>query len=476
MSPKSPITASSAPRPVPPRPWPALLGSLGLCLVAFAVPPVASANPEPTAYDSRSVALGLSGVSYLERPAAVAINPALLEGIETFSASFLLNPFFVRQEAPVQGPESNVRSPLGVGPLGSFFVAGRIAPRLVFGVGVYAEVGFAAGFNDVVNVDGAMQNTQGEDLNVDFFVAEGAIATSVRVSSKVNLGFALRLPYARQKADLFANISPALVSPEADGSYDYTTVRDPSYQNVGFKVTGIGIPSGRVGISYKPNRHLSLGASYRMPTKIEMKGHADVTFGSRLRVPASADWRVPHALQFGGALHLYDDRLLLVLEERMQFHNAPRTGNHSEIVETEISVAGITNPSIFIPFDWRNVYTTRVAVEYSISELLDFRIGTGLGVSATTDKFAIYFTPPPGLNWGVASGLGFNFDHFNLDLTGAVAGGGGRIGSDAAAGGPVTYQNRTFGVCSDQQVIRSGCAGDYKVVTYWASLTLTYRL
>ena len=43
--------------------------------LALIAPSFASANPEPTTYDSRSIGMGLTGTSYLEAPAALTINP-----------------------------------------------------------------------------------------------------------------------------------------------------------------------------------------------------------------------------------------------------------------------------------------------------------------------------------------------------------------------------------------------------------------
>jgi hypothetical protein len=56
-----------------------------LALISMLFPRGASANTEPTAYDTRSVSMGETGVSFLERPAAIAINPALVTGIKKFS-------------------------------------------------------------------------------------------------------------------------------------------------------------------------------------------------------------------------------------------------------------------------------------------------------------------------------------------------------------------------------------------------------
>lgn len=433
-------------------------------------PSIASANPEATVYDTRSVSLGLTGVTYLERPAALAINPALLEGVEKFSASVMFSPLFINQQAPVQGPGSSVKSGVSIGPIGSVYLAGRVAPRLVLAAGFYVETGFAAGFSGVPNIDGVPSPPQ--DLEVQFFVLEIAVATSIRLNSKVNLGIALRIPYARQSADIYANTAPAFIQPDANGNYDYTVIPLPIYSTVNFEVKGVGIPSGRIGISYEPIPLLTLGASYRMYTKITMRGDASLAPFSGF--PATVEWKLPHALQFGLAFHLVHNRLLIALEERMQFHGAPRTGNRSEIVDVDLAELGAV--SIFIPFDWRNVYGTRLGIEYEVTDLIDVRFGTGISMSATTDRFAIYFTPPPGLNYGISAGLGFNWKHVMLDIAGAVAGGGNSIGADVAAQGPITYDSRTFELCSAQQVVRSGCEGNYRVITYGASLMLTYRM
>jgi hypothetical protein len=56
--------------------------AISLALLATMGPAGASANTEPTTYDTRSLTLAQAGVSFLERPAAIAINPALLTGID----------------------------------------------------------------------------------------------------------------------------------------------------------------------------------------------------------------------------------------------------------------------------------------------------------------------------------------------------------------------------------------------------------
>ena len=75
------------------------------CLLAGVLTPTfASANPEPTAYDTRSISMGLTGTSYMERASALVLNPANMEGIEKLGFTFNFTGIFTNQIAPVQGP------------------------------------------------------------------------------------------------------------------------------------------------------------------------------------------------------------------------------------------------------------------------------------------------------------------------------------------------------------------------------------
>ncbi|MGB9339520.1 MAG: hypothetical protein WCB63_09790, partial [Polyangiales bacterium] len=128
---------------------------LTACLLAgLLTPALASANPEPTAYDSRSIGMGLTGVTYLDRPAALVLNPANLDGIDKLGFTVNFTALFTNQRAPVAGPNTTVDSGVGFGPIPAGFIAGRIAPRVVFAGGIYIETGYGSSFSNVSCVDG----------------------------------------------------------------------------------------------------------------------------------------------------------------------------------------------------------------------------------------------------------------------------------------------------------------------------------
>jgi long-subunit fatty acid transport protein len=187
----------------------ALTSLLALTFATF--PNGASANTEPTAYDTRSVSMGQTGVSFLERPSAIAINPALLTGIEKFSFSVMFNPMFLNTCAPVQGPNTNMCTGVSFGPVGSTFFAWRITERMVWGAGIYVEAGYGATYDNVLNVDGEPDEVVGaepQDQSVTFFSAEIATGPSIEINEKWSVGIMLRLPVAIQRADLYQNIGP----------------------------------------------------------------------------------------------------------------------------------------------------------------------------------------------------------------------------------------------------------------------------
>lgn len=68
-----------------------------LCVLLAALSPAAAkANPEPAAYDTRSVSMGLAGTSFKERASALVLKPANLEGIEKLGFTFNFTGIFTR--------------------------------------------------------------------------------------------------------------------------------------------------------------------------------------------------------------------------------------------------------------------------------------------------------------------------------------------------------------------------------------------
>lgn len=444
----------------------------------------ASANPEPTAYDSRSIAMGITGTSYLERPAALVMNPANMEGIEKLGFTFNFTNLFVNQRAPVRGPNTRLDSGVGYGPLPSAFIGGRIAPRVVFVGGIYIETGYGSSFDDVTCIDGdqvvdGVPDTnpdtctapQAQNLDVSFFVGEFAAGTSFRVSDKFWLGVALRLPFSKQVANLYQNLGAAT-----------DILPNPGYGRVKNDLGGVGFPSPRLGLTYKPHPKVSIGVMYRMYSKIKLTGKTEADlFGNTITLDAEAEWFIPHAIQFGVAWKP-TSQLLFALESRLQFHGAKNSGNKNQTVSTSDPNGVLPSFSIVVPFGWKTAWSVKLGAEYRIKPLVAVRGGAAIAESATTEAWAQNFTPPAGLNGYLSGGFGFYWndrnnpevkDKYMLDLAGSFAFGGGNISDELAQNNSpavVPGTDDSVNLCSRDQTVRTGCAGDYRVLTYWFSI------
>ncbi len=329
-------------------------------------------------------------------------------------------------------------------------------------------------------------NPQPEDLNVTFFVGEASIGTSYRIHDKFWLGVALRLPFSKQVADLYQNVGAAL-----------DTV---AYGRVKNDLSGVGFPSPRIGLTIKPHHKVNIGIMYRMWSKIKLVGETTTTDLDQIpllnnqTLSATADWNVPHALQFGVS-YKANPRLLLAWEARLQFHGAPNQGNPNQTVNSSLPLANgnTLDVTTVVGFGWKTVWSAKFGVEYRFKkDLLAFRGGLNVADSAATAAWAQYFTPPPGISATAMAGLGFYWDDRNdpevkdkyqLDIGTLFAYSGTKIGDQyigteqQVPGAPPLPNGNpdTEILCSSDQVVRTGCPGRIGVFTYWASLSFTLQ-
>jgi hypothetical protein len=486
------------------------------CLVASALmtPALASANPEPTAYDTRSISMGLTGTTYVERASALVLNPANLEGINKLGFTLNFTGIFTNQIAPIQGPNTEGKSGVGFGPIPSGFIAGRIAPRVVFAAGLAIETGYGSSFNDVVCLDGAplspnpaapgtnppytpdnnpdtCTNPNPEDLDVTFFVGEASVGTSFKIHEKFWLGLALRLPFSKQVASLWQNVGAAFPG------YD-PAVSDPSYGRVKNDLSGVGFPSPRLGITIKPHEKVTIGIMYRMWSRIKLTGTTETSIltdpdtGNPLALDAVADWNIPHALQFGLSFQA-NPYLLNAFELRLQFHGADNQGNLNQTVVASLPGGGLDLTTV-VGFGWETVWSAKYGVEYRFrkADFMSWRGGLNVARSAATEAWAQYFTPPPGISVTGMTGLGFYWadrnnpnvrDKYMLDIGTLISYSGTKIGEEyigtsqqvPGASPDANGEIPSEILCSRDQVVRTGCPGRIGVWTWWASASFTLQ-
>jgi len=286
------------------------------------------------------------------------------------------------------------------------------------------------------------------------------------VHDKLWLGIAIRLPFSRQVADIWSNIGAA-----------FGMLR---YEQVKTEIGGVGFPSPRFGLTWKPHPKLTFGAVYRMYSKIALTGTTAGPLLTELtgdeEVITTSEWNVPHMFQLGLSSQV-NERLLLVLEYRMQFHAAEKSGNLSQPTRLQSPRSGF-DVSSAAPFGWKTVWSVRPGVEYRFrNPLLAWRGGMNVTAAATNPQWANFRSSPWGVGVSGMTGLGFYWDgarakdQFMLDLGFVVdvrRSSNGNEYIDQEATIPGTSEEVV--VCSSQQILRTGCPGGWGTTTFIGSL------
>ncbi len=412
-------------------------GLPGLCAILITlVCNGASANIEPSSYDAKSIAAGTTGMAYLDSPAALAINPANLAGIDRGGMSVNITPVFSVSQAPLAGPNSEVKSDLGFGPIPSLFGAVRIADRVVLGFGAYALGVFGAKYSNVMDLYGSGEEG---DFEVTFVSGEAAVGVGIEILSSLDLGVTLRVPFAWQRATIPAEFGPGLV---------------PTTATLG----GAGWPGGRIGLTWRATSMIATSLMYRSEATTQLSGDLHTLEGIDLSSAAESEFSTPHVLSGGLAFSLLNDSLTVAGELHVFFYEASNEKQTLYLEAFEGTPLGVAE----IPFYWQNAFSLRFGVDYQINRRFAVRGGYVPSSSATTDAGAQPVTPPPGWSHSFSTGFGASWKSFAVDFALQAAFANAHVG-------PSTDPDACSGF------VRVGCEGDYKTVNGSVSLQFVYK-
>ncbi|MEM1417125.1 MAG: outer membrane protein transport protein [Myxococcota bacterium] len=451
-----------------------LLSALALALL-LALPGVARANPEPPAiYDARVMGMGGTALATLDNAAALFHNPAQLDRVNRFSITGVFTGLLVRLTGSFAGRGSEQDSPLIFAPLVFAGGVGRVHERVVIGAGAYVYTGFGGGFTDVGCITaGLTQSCEDNpglvldpprDQEVRLFVAEFTVPVQVSLIPDVlSFGVSLRLPYANQS-----------VNSDAQTPFSDLSRTD---QNV----SGIGIPGILAGFSYRPNDDLTLALAYRSKVWIDMDGDTTLTNplpgfidGDTVSLATSTRWYVPHMLRLGFAQQLWNDRITLAGEFRVQFHREANREQRFELTYSsddmvqEFALNELVTDTV-ARFDWRNVYLGNVGVEVLATDFLPVRLGFSVASSASNPATMTAFNPPFGVQVAYYAGLGYRAENYTLDFGFSFSG-----GNDATndSDGELCVEPTV----ATELVPTAGCSGTYDAESYFISVSASYNL
>lgn len=397
-----------------------------LALLTWTASTLANTEP-PSAYDARSVGMGSTGVAHVTSAAAVYHNPALLDGVERGAVTGVFSPLAPQVFAPLEGPDTEVKSTRSLGPLFLLGGAYRVHERVTLGLAAYPTLGFGARFEELTALGGL-------DLLAQLSVLEIAPGASVALTDWLSLGVAYRVSRLAYAAE-----SPVLAPPPAP---------DGTLLAAEAEMSGWNFLGAHVGLLAHATDSTRLGFSYRNKIRSDLEG--TTTLGGA-ELDSSMEFAVPHIFKLGVAQELLEGQLLLALDLRYALY---AEANESLIIETE--VPGVGQQQEEIPLDWKNSVGAHLGAEFRPEPSgLGVRAGYSLARSATPDATAQPVMPPPGLHHAVHVGAGWSTPQLDLDLGGYYLFGGKHAEPDALPAGSRD--------------------GDYRFNAILGSLSLTYR-
>jgi long-subunit fatty acid transport protein len=367
----------------------------------------ASASTElPLRYNARSLAMGGTGVAFVDDASAIAINPARLDAIPNFSATAAMAPFMPRNEVPFSEGTTQVGQ-RSVVPL--FFVgaAGRLTKRLSIGGAVYVVAGAGSEYEDIPEYNGL-------DMSLEVGVIEAAIPIAYRVTDELSLGVAFRGAYCFLSTDMPININFA------------GPIRLEQ------SLSGVGAPGVMVGLDWHPAPNVAFGATYRSKMTIDLEGDGHVThqfINSDAEIESK--FATAHVVRFGTAVSFLEKRLLFALDVSHAL-----LSDSYENLPLSIDLVDIdTHLEPKINLGWRDSQALSFGSEYKVSKSVAARLGYQLTRSGTPNETASPLAPPPGTIHGFHAGAGYSFsDATRVDLGGAYAFGGADV--TRSANGP----------------------------------------
>ncbi|MBC7173814.1 MAG: outer membrane protein transport protein [Polyangiaceae bacterium] len=392
----------------------------------------------------RSTAMGNTALAHLETPAAVALNPANLEGTGRFTASLSLPLAIASLRGPVGGEGATRETPALFVPNPSVFVAGRVAPRVVLGGGFYVVSQFGGAYEDVEVLHGDVLD-EPRDMTVAFANLEAAASMSIALHEQLRVGFGLRLPFAVQRAS-----QPQVMLGQ-------TVVTEQDFR-------GFGPPAGRIGLTYHPIRELAVAAVYRTRALTRMHGTVEMSgAGLAFAFDADLDWRLPDTFEVGLTTFLLDEALVLAAEYQLQLWDATHDELAVVVQDPDPFFQALAGGDrVVAPLDWRNTHGVRLGAEYAVTSVVRLRAGFSAMQSASVDRTAQFFTPPPGWLVSEFAGVGFAPGDFLVDVA---------LGHTHASA--VVEPNGQQ--CQPSDAIKVGCPGAYDARAFLVGVSAAYR-
>jgi len=366
-------------------------------------------------FDSRSHALGGSGVAYLDTAGAIPTNPALLDQIGKLTLG--LDVFYIRSqpEAPYtiyhidaatgqtyRNYETIRSKPTGA-PLPFIGGAYRLFDRVVVGAAVYPVIG--QGAQAEYRPSPEMYPNSIAKVDVAMGLIEAGIPVSIRLLDNLSLGIMWRMTYMTQ------SVSTPLPSKAPPGAVIDTSTGQ--VVNADIKVTGMNFTGLQLGLFYKPLPSLRLGFSYRAKVTVDGSGTTTTKLGtSAIVLDTTQGYSNPHAFRAGLAWTGIDDKLMLAADIKYLMY-----AEAFKELGTTTAMPGKPPSTAYTKAYWKDSVSVHLGAEYKVTDGIAARLGYALVTSATTADYALSYFAPPGNAHQFLGGVGIKIlDSLSMDI------------------------------------------------------------
>jgi len=350
---------------------PAYRGMFALCLLIDLLRPsdaVATNGFNQIGFGAESIAMGGADLAVARDTSALNTNPA---GLTQIKGSRLDMNLAVADTGRIRHRDEfgNDRNNDNKYPrLGNISYARRLKGYPVtIGLGLFAQGGTGNVYNNLNTAFGTR-----DDLSILFRVARITPGLAWQVNNALSIGASVVGTYADLEQEVFPNTS--FVNPV-----------DPSRSFFGFKLKDMNdFNAGiKLGVMYKPNDWLTLGAAYNSKVDIKLKGRMAVDFSAlglgkvSYRNAEAINIDQPRELGAGAAIQA-TDKLLLSLEltwiewSKAVTRGITRASRPDNAAAPPTLENGINN-------NWRDQYVFAVGAAYDWNARTVLRAGYNYG-------------------------------------------------------------------------------------------------
>lgn len=366
-------------------------------------------------FDSRSHALGGSGVAYLDSAGAIPTNPALLDQIGKLTLG--LDVYYIRSQPeapytiyhidPATGQTyrnyETIRSKPTGAPLPFFGIAYRLDDRVVIGAAAYPVIGQGATAEYRPAPDQYPNSVAKVDVKMGLI--EFGIPISIRLLDNLSFGLMWRITYMTQ------SVNTPLPNPKAPGAVINSATGEVI--NAQIDVTGANFTGLQMGFLYKPVPSLRLGFTYRGKVTVDGSGTTTTKIGPTATViDTTQSYSNPHAFRAGLAWTPIQDRLLFAADFKYLMY-----AEAFKELGTTTSQPGQAPSTKYTPAHWKDSVSVHLGAELKLAASWWARLGYSLVTSATNADYALSYFAPPGIAHQFLGGVGIKIlDSLNMDI------------------------------------------------------------